>query len=116
MFYRRHYYIVDKDCVESFNNHFNQSLLPTQLKYGAKLVGRWMVPIDHDRVEIFTIYEYESHDHYTKIEKRIRGDVDHVERVEAWYEELGGREHVVNKLFHYVKNEEIFDTVTKDIS
>ncbi|PKR76819.1 cytoplasmic protein [Halalkalibacillus sediminis] len=111
MFYRRKYYILEKDFAEAFNKHFNDNLLPTQLKYGSKLVGRWMVPVDHDRVEIFAIWEYESHEGYLKIEKQVRADKAHVERVTKWYDEHGGRDYVVNNLIHIVKNEEIIDTV-----
>ncbi|MZE90161.1 cytoplasmic protein, partial [Bacillus anthracis] len=42
MFYRRKYYIVKNEFVEIFNGHFNNTNLPNQLKYGSRLIGRWM--------------------------------------------------------------------------
>ncbi len=36
MIYRRKRYKVNPQIVEEFNRHFNQTLLPTQLKYGAR--------------------------------------------------------------------------------
>ena len=38
MFYRRKFYIVKNDFVEKFNEHFDKTNLPNQLKYGARLV------------------------------------------------------------------------------
>ena len=35
MFYRRKYYIVKNEFVEIFNEHFNNTNLPNQLKYGS---------------------------------------------------------------------------------
>ncbi len=42
MIYRRKMYRVSPRIIDDFNLHFNKTLLPTQLKYGSKLVGRWM--------------------------------------------------------------------------
>ena len=42
MYYLRKLYIVKSDFVETFNDHFNKTNLPNQLKHGASLVGRWM--------------------------------------------------------------------------
>jgi hypothetical protein len=39
MIYRRKLYNVAPSILDSFNKHFNKTLLPTQLKYGARLVG-----------------------------------------------------------------------------
>ncbi|WP_237049401.1 hypothetical protein [Lentibacillus amyloliquefaciens] len=56
MFYRRKFYIVKSEFVETFNTHFNKTNLPTQLKYGSRLVGRWMKANNDDTVEIFAIW------------------------------------------------------------
>ncbi len=42
MFYRRKYYIVKNEFIEIFNEHFNKTNLPNQLKHGSRLIGRWM--------------------------------------------------------------------------
>ncbi|WP_248139011.1 hypothetical protein [Bacillus infantis] len=55
MIYRRKSYKVDESIVEDFNLHFNQTLLPAQLKYGSRLVGRWMGQPAEGAVEIFAI-------------------------------------------------------------
>ncbi|MGG3738810.1 NIPSNAP family protein [Aeribacillus pallidus] len=116
MFYRRKSYIVAPEIVESFNKHFNETLLPTQLKYGSRLIGRWMVPQTKGPVEIFAIWEYESFEEYEKIEEKVRSDQAHVERVKAWYDQHGGREHVWKHYLLEVKNEQIVSTVVKENS
>lgn len=111
MFYRRKYYMVKKEIVESFNQHFNQTLLPAQLKYGTRLIGRWLLPAQDDLVEIFAIWEYDSREAYESIEAQVRGDQAHIKRVQAWYEKHGGKEHVIEKYIIEIKNEEIINTV-----
>jgi len=46
MIYRRKTYIVEPSFIEEFNQLFNEILLPSQLKYGARLIGRWMFDKD----------------------------------------------------------------------
>ncbi|TKI20624.1 cytoplasmic protein, partial [Bacillus cereus] len=41
MFYRRKYYVVKNEFIEVFNDHFNNTNLPNQLKHGSRLIGRW---------------------------------------------------------------------------
>lgn len=55
------------------------------MKHGAKLIGRW-VNEKHD--EITAIWEYESFDHYEKIEKQIRTSNLH-QKAQARRKELG---------------------------
>nr|WP_289039218.1 NIPSNAP family protein [uncultured Allobacillus sp.] len=117
MFYRRKYYIVKKEFVEEFNEHFNKNNLPNQLKHGSRLIGRWMKENqdDTDTVEIFAIWEYDSYESYLKIESNVRNDKKHVERVKDWYEKNGGKAHVFNEYIVEVKNEALESTVKNDV-
>ncbi|MGM2842348.1 NIPSNAP family protein, partial [Bacillus cereus group sp. Bce002] len=38
MFYRRKYYVVKNEFIEVFNDHFNNTNLPNQLKHGSRLI------------------------------------------------------------------------------
>lgn len=71
MLYRRKTYKITPDKLETFNHFFQHYLLPNQLKYGAKLVGRW---VTESKDEIFAIWEYIDLEHYHKIEENIRKD------------------------------------------
>ncbi|RDU37912.1 cytoplasmic protein [Neobacillus piezotolerans] len=111
MFYRRKFYIVKNEFVVVFNNHFNETNLPNQLKHGARLIGRWMVPNDEKTTEIFAIWEYDSYENYQEIEANIRSDSEHVARVNRWYEANGGRDSVMREYILSVKNEELKTTL-----
>lgn len=112
-FYRRKLYIVKNEFVDIFNAHFNETNLPNQLKHGARLIGRWMVPNGEDTTEIFAIWEYDSYEDYVKIENNIRSDQAHVERVQEWYGKHGGRDHVINNYLLEVRNEALKATLNK---
>ncbi|MGP4108855.1 NIPSNAP family protein [Virgibacillus sp. L01] len=111
MFYRRKFYIVKKEFVDIFNAHFNNTNLPNQLKYGARLTGRWMKENADNTVEIFAIWEYDSYEEYLEVESKVRSDTAHVKRVQDWYQEHGGKEHVYEKYIIEVRNEELESTV-----
>ncbi|MDY0404862.1 NIPSNAP family protein [Virgibacillus sp. 179-BFC.A HS] len=111
MFYRRQYYIVKKEFVENFNQHFNKTNLPNQIKYGSRLIGRWMRANENDTVEIFAIWEYDSYEDYLEIESKIRNDSAHVECVKNWYEKNGGKKHVFTEYILEVKNEALESTL-----
>lgn len=113
MFYRRKFYILRNEFVDIFNKHFIETNLPNQIKYGAKLVGRWMVPHSDTTTEIFAIWEYESYEKYAEIEKNVRSDIEHVKRINKWYEDHGGREYVFKKYLIEVRDEELVSTVSK---
>ncbi|MCM3757141.1 NIPSNAP family protein [Sporosarcina aquimarina] len=115
MFYRRKFYIVKNEFVENFNTHFNKTNLPTQLKYGSRLLGRWMNKNDNDTVEIFAIWEYDSYEDYLEIEDKVRSDMSHVERVKDWYEKDGGKEKVLKEYILQVKNEAIETTIENQV-
>ena len=111
MFYRRKSYIVKKEFVDIFNRHFNETNLPNQLKRGAKLVGRWMCPIDEETTEIFAIWEYDSYEQYVEIESNIKADKSHVQRILNWYDSHGGRDFVYQNYILQVKNERVESTI-----
>ncbi|MFC3702858.1 NIPSNAP family protein [Reinekea marina] len=111
MFYRRKYYIVANQYLDEFNKLFNEVNLPNQLKHGTRIVGRWMLPLDENRVEVFAIWEYDSKDEYERIEANIRSDETHVQRIADWYKSKGGRDIVHRDWFLEVRNEEIYSTV-----
>ncbi|WP_405096914.1 cytoplasmic protein [Oceanobacillus sp. FSL H7-0719] len=111
--YRRKFYIVKNDFVDVFNNHFNESNLPNQLKHGARLIGRWMIPNSEDTTERFAIWEYDSYEDYVKIESNVRSDEAHVKRVQEWYLQYGGRDHVINNYLLKVRNEELKTAVNQ---
>lgn len=114
MFYRRKFYIVKKEFVENFNRLFNEINLPNQLKSGSRLVGRWMLNATEDNVEIFAIWEYDNYEDYVRIEANIRGDRDHVDRVNRWYNEHGGKEYVQQTFFLQVKDEALTCTLNSE--
>jgi hypothetical protein len=113
LFYRRKFYIVKSDFVDAFNDHFNKTNLPNQLKHGARLVGRWLKPNDDDTTEIFAIWEYDSYEDYEKIEASVRSDEPHKHRIRDWYEKFGGRERVYTEYILEVRNEAIKSTVVQ---
>ncbi|WP_156889549.1 NIPSNAP family protein [Paenibacillus harenae] len=94
MFYRRKFYIVKNEFVDIFNTHFNETNLPNQIKHGARLIGRWMIPNHNSTTEIFAIWEYDSYEKYKEIETNIRGDSEHIIRINKWYGKNGGRDYV----------------------
>ena len=115
IFYRRKYYIVKNEFVDTFNKHFNETNLPNQLSYGSRLIGRWMIANDDNTTEIFAIWEYDDYETYIEIEDKIKADVNHVNKIKKWYDENGGREHVLSKYILQVKNEKLISTVTNSL-
>ena len=111
MFYRRKFYTVKNDFVEKFNELFNKTNLPNQLKHGTRLIGRWMKDNKDGTFEVFAICEYDSYEDYIAIEEKIRSDRDHVQRIKDWYEKNGGRDYIYNEYILEVRNEELVSTV-----
>ncbi len=111
LFYRRKFYIVKNEFVDVFNAHFNENNLPNQLKHGAQLIGRWMIPKGEKTTEIFAIWKYDSYEDYVEIENSVRSDEAHVQRVQDWYDKHGGRDYVINNYLLEVRNEEIKTTL-----
>lgn len=73
-----------------------------------------MVPKDQSTTEIFAIWEYDSYEKYKEIETTVRGDREHIERINKWYEQNGGKAYVYKEYILEVKNEQIFSTLTKN--
>ena len=106
MFYRRKSYIIKTKFVEKFNEHFNNTNLPNQLKHGARLKGRWMSDNKDNTTELFAIWEYDSYNDYN-----VKADNTHIKRIEEWYEKNGGREHVFTEYILEVKNDALVSTL-----
>ncbi|MNJ62048.1 hypothetical protein D3C77_578680 [compost metagenome] len=112
MIYRRKTYIVESSFVEEFNALFNDILLPSQLKYGARLIGRWHLEVDKDTSEIFALWEYDSFEQYEEIEKKIKADEEHVKRVQERFDQIG-RERFKEVLKQEINQEFITSTVDR---
>ncbi|MFD2699596.1 NIPSNAP family protein [Paenibacillus shunpengii] len=89
MIYRRKTYIVANSIVDEFNSLFNDVLLPSQLKYGARLIGRWQTTLNEDTSEIFAMWEYDTLEQYDEIESKIKSDVEHVSKVQQRFDAIG---------------------------
>ncbi|SES27690.1 NIPSNAP protein [Gracilibacillus ureilyticus] len=113
MIYRRKTYQIDPSVLEPFNEHFNATLLPAQLKYGARLVGRWMTKETDGMIEIFAIWEYDSYEAYETIETKVKSDKAHVKRVQQWYQKMGGKEKLKD-LFFKIEQDFVEATVPRD--
>lgn len=111
--YRRKTYKIDPQILLDFNEHFNQTLLPAQLKYGSRLVGRWSTEEIDGVVEVFAIWEYDSYEDYEKIESQVKSDEEHVKRVQAWFDKIG-REKIKTFMKDKIKEEFIETTVPRE--
>lgn len=70
MIYRMRTYAIVRENLGRFNEFFEEHLLPTQVRHGARLVGRWST--DDDRV--VAIWEYDSRDEYDRIQRAVTLD------------------------------------------
>lgn len=85
MIYRRKTYKIKPEKLDDFNTFFHTYLYPNQMKYGAKLVGRW---VNEMKDEIVAIWEYKSIEEYEQIESKIRKSELH-EKANEKRKELG---------------------------
>ncbi|MGF3105974.1 NIPSNAP family protein [Rossellomorea sp. DUT-2] len=69
MIYRMRTYKIFPEQYEVFTDFFHNYLLPNQLTFGSKLVGRWT---NEKKNEIVAIWKYDSIEKYEKIEKQIQ--------------------------------------------
>ncbi|ALC90652.1 NUDIX hydrolase [Bacillus sp. FJAT-18017] len=74
MIYRRKTYKIQPEKLNDFNEFFHSYLYPNQIKYGAKLIGRW---VNDKQTEILAIWEYKSIEQYESIESLIRNSELH---------------------------------------
>lgn len=56
---------------------------------------------NNEVIEIFVIWQYDSFE----IEKNMRSDQEHIDRVKNWYEKVGGRKK------YYIKNIKILSSL-----
>ena len=113
MIYRRKTYIVEPSFIDEFNQLFNEILLPSQLKYGARLIGRWMIDKDENNTEVFAMWEYDSYEDYERIESQIKSDEEHVMKVRQRFD-LIGRERLKQVLKEDIKQEFVKSTVPRE--
>jgi hypothetical protein len=69
MVYRVRTYCINPTIYEKFNSFFHEFLLPNQLRFGAKLIGRWS---NEDKTQITAIWEYIDKHQYMQIEEKIK--------------------------------------------
>lgn len=81
MIYRMRTYQVVTENLDRFNEFFEQHLLPTQLRHGARLVGRWST----EDGRVVAIWEYDSRTEYERIQKAVTADpaTVHAQQVRA---------------------------------
>lgn len=85
MVYRIRTYQIDPDKLERFSEFFHNYLLPNQLRFGSKLVGRW---VNSDKTSIMAIWEYKDPAQYKSIEEKIKRTNLH-KRAQIRKDELG---------------------------
>ncbi|XXM72541.1 NIPSNAP family protein [Lysinibacillus sphaericus] len=106
---------MSSGVVKEFNQHFNDTLLPAQLKHGARLIGRWKTSSDEEEVEIFAIWEYDSYEDYEIIEGKVRSDGEQIKRVQEWFAKMGGREKLKESFFK-IDQDFLESTLTNEFS
>ena len=81
MIYRMRIYDVVRENLDQFNAFFEDHLLPTQLRHGARLVGRWST----DDGRVVAIWEYDSRAEHERIQKAVTSDpaTAHAQQVRA---------------------------------
>ena len=70
MIYRMRVYEVVRENLDVFNRFFTEHLLPTQLRHGAQLIGRWST---YDG-RVIAIWKYESRADYERIQEVVTLD------------------------------------------
>lgn len=71
-----------------------------------------MTPHTDTTTEIFAIWEYDTQERYIEIEGNIRADTGHIQRINTWYENHGGRDYISKNYIAEVKNEQVISTLT----
>ncbi|MFC4077682.1 NIPSNAP family protein [Salinithrix halophila] len=71
MLFRKRVYKIPPEMADDFNHYFNRFVHPVQMKYGAKLVGRWT---NEGKTEVTAIWQYAGLSHYEEIQKHVAAD------------------------------------------
>ncbi|MFD1040643.1 NUDIX domain-containing protein [Virgibacillus byunsanensis] len=66
--------MIRPEKLTEFNAFFHDYLLPSQIKNGAKLIGRW---VTESKNEVVSMWEYPNYEEYLKIEERVKKDDMH---------------------------------------
>jgi len=74
MIYRMRSYVVVPEQRAAFDAFFEDHLLPTQQKHGARLVGRWAT----DDGRVVAVWEYDSPAELERIQAEVARDPDSV--------------------------------------
>ena len=69
MIFKRNTYRIKPERLTDMNKFFHTQVYPIHIKYGAKLIGRW---VNDRKDEILVIWEYSSMDHYEKIDGLLK--------------------------------------------
>ena len=70
--YRMRVYLAVPASLPAFHQFFREYLLPVQLRYGARLVGRW----ETEDGRVIAVWEYDDRGSYERIEAAVRADPD----------------------------------------
>jgi hypothetical protein len=70
--YRMRVYQAIPEKLAEFHRFFHEYLLPTQIRYGARLVGRW----ETEDGRVVAVWEYDSREEYDRIDAAVRADPD----------------------------------------
>jgi hypothetical protein len=70
--YRMRAYRAVPASLPAFHQFFREYLLPVQLRYGARLIGRW----ETEDGRVIAVWEYDDRGSYEQIEAAVRADPD----------------------------------------
>ena len=98
MIYRIRIYQAVRENLPEFHRFFREYLLPVQLQYGARLVGRW----ETEDGRVVAVWEYEDRAAYERIEQAVSEDPASV-AAQAYRKTLG---------VLFTSREEVFMTST----
>ena len=70
--YRMRVYRAVPASLPAFHQFFRECLLPVQVRYGARLVGRW----ETEDSRVIAVWEYDDRESYERIEAAVRTDPD----------------------------------------
>ncbi|MEV6558446.1 NIPSNAP family protein [Nocardia sp. NPDC051756] len=68
--YRMRIYQAVRENLAIFHEFFRTHLLPTQLRHGARLVGRW----ETEDGRVVAVWEYDDRDAYERVQAAVAAD------------------------------------------